>query len=64
MFKPDEIPFPVATTNDELDAMIRSFDYDQYKERSKEFIEQTGIMEDGHASERLVDLLMDYHYEY
>ena len=57
MFKLDEIPFPVARNNDELIKNILEFDDKVYAQKSAQFIENHGIIEDGHASERVVDIL-------
>lgn len=57
MFSMDEIPFQTARNNDELVENIVSFDQDSYEKRVSEFIEKVGILEDGHASEKVVDLI-------
>lgn len=57
MFEMDEIPFPVARNNDELVQKILSFDQDSYEECVGRFIEKIGILEDGHASQRVADLI-------
>lgn len=50
-------PFPVATHNEELRKNILNFDYETYKIKVEEFLKDKGCMEDGHASERTVDLI-------
>ncbi len=50
-------PFPVAQNNDELSENILNFDYETYKQKVEEFLKDKGCMEDGHASERVVDLI-------
>lgn len=57
MFELEEIPFPVASTNDELEKNILTFDQDVYREKAEWFIKRTGIIEDGCASKRVVDLI-------
>lgn len=57
MFAPDEIPFLIAYNNDELMENILSFEQAPYEKRVQEFIEKVGILEDGHASERIADLI-------
>ena len=57
MFKKEEIPFSVACNNDELVENILNFEQEIYEKKVDEFIEKTGIMEDGHASERVVELI-------
>lgn len=53
----ESTPFPVATDNVELIENIRNFDYEKYKQEVEAFLEEKGCMEDGHASERVVDLI-------
>ena len=57
MFELSEIPFSVAKSNDELVKNIFNFNEQNYKEECKRFCEMAGIIEDGHASERVVDLI-------
>lgn len=53
-----KLPFPVALDNDELIRNILQFDEEKYKKQLDAFIRKTGIFEDGHASERVVRLIM------
>ncbi|MBE5847429.1 MAG: hypothetical protein E7300_07070 [Lachnospiraceae bacterium] len=57
MWKKDELPFSVAGDNDELEASISGFDYDRYFAMKQEFMEKHGVCEDGHASERVADVV-------
>ena len=50
-------PFPVAENNKQLRKNILNFDLDKYQEKVEEFLKDKGCMEDGHASERVVDLI-------
>ena len=50
-------PLPVAKNNDELRKNILEFDYKSYRKKVEEFLQEKGCMEDGHASERAVDLI-------
>ena len=52
-----KLPFPAATENDELLSNIISFDFDTYMKKVDCFMSEQGVTEDGHASERTVDLL-------
>ncbi len=52
-----ELPFPVARSNDELMENIVHFDEKEYGEKTKRFMKEMGIFEDGRASERVVDLI-------
>lgn len=58
MFDLDEIPFPSALKTEDLIKNILSFDEQQYKYNSKKFKEKVGIIEDGYASKRVVDLII------
>lgn len=50
-------PFPVAKNNEELRKNILNFDYESYRVKVEEFLKDKGCIEDGHASERTVDLI-------
>lgn len=52
-----ELPFPVALNNDELMRNILEFDDEEYRLKLSKFMGEMGIFEDGHASERVVDML-------
>ena len=52
-----DLPFPLATDNDELIECVQNFDEKAYLEELGQFIKQTEIMEDGHACERIADLV-------
>ena len=56
-FPLEETPFPVATSNAELIHNLAHFDYESYQHKTSEFLNRQGCMEDGHAAERVVDLL-------
>ncbi len=53
----ESTPFPVAKNNEELCENIKNFDYEKYKKEVEEFLKEKGCIEDGHASERVVDLI-------
>ncbi|MBR1624713.1 MAG: CDP-glycerol glycerophosphotransferase family protein, partial [Clostridia bacterium] len=50
-------PFPIARNNAELEGKIMTFDYDHYLSRLEDFLREKGCVEDGHASERVVELI-------
>ncbi len=58
-FKMEDLPFPYSLTNDELNEQIGSFDQEDYSRRVDAFIEKIGYLADGHASERIVDFLIE-----
>lgn len=48
-------PFPIATNNDELIQNMLEFDFDKYIENVEMFLKDKGCIDDGHASERIVN---------
>ena len=50
-------PFPIAVNNKELVENVLKFDDEKYQKDVTNFLEDKGCMEDGHASERVVDLI-------
>lgn len=53
----EETPFPIATNNNELMENVLSFDDESYQQKVEEFLRGKGCVEDGHASERVVELI-------
>lgn len=53
----ESTPFPIADNNMSLISNIKSFDNEKYKADVAAFISEKGCIEDGHASERTVDLI-------
>ena len=53
----EETPFPVAKNNQDLCQNILNFENKKYVEEVEQFLKDKGCMEDGHASERVVDLI-------
>lgn len=51
-------PFPVATNNEELLENVQNFDEVKYLQELEKFLEGKGCIDDGHASERIVDLIV------
>lgn len=50
-------PFPISTTNEQLVKNIMDFNLDKYKKDVENFLQKKGCIEDGKASERVVDLI-------
>ncbi len=50
-------PFPVAETNGEMCANIETFDAGKYERDIAAFLADKGCMEDGKASDRMVDMI-------
>jgi len=53
-----ELPFPLAVNNEELEDRIVSFDEDEYIRKLKELFEETGMMEDGEAANKVAEWIM------
>lgn len=52
-------PFPIAVNNDQLAQGILNFDEEDYLAKLEAFLEDKGCIEDGHASERVVDKILE-----
>ena len=52
-------PFPIAKNNDEMIKNIENFDKDRYEVNRKQFVEDRGSVEDGKASLRVVDKMIE-----
>lgn len=57
MWNIKNLPFPFAQTNAELAENISQFDEETYREKIDIFSQEQGVLEDGHASERVADYL-------
>lgn len=56
-FPMKEAPFPLATTTDGLIKAMLEFNNEEYPAKIDEFLKRQGAFEDGHASERVADLV-------
>lgn len=54
-----DTPFSLATSNEELQRHILAFDQAEYNRRIEDFFSRCGLMDDGHSSERIADLVVD-----
>ena len=52
-------PFAIATNNAQLKQNILAFEQAPYLEKVEAFLEEKGCMEDGRASERTVDKVLE-----
>ncbi len=57
MWKREELPFDIAESNAALLENIQSFNEIDYLDRVHDFMMKYEVVEDGHASERIVDLI-------
>ena len=55
-----ETPFPISVDNETLIKAIDDFNQEQYAIDLKKFLEERGCMEDGHASERIVEKIKEF----
>lgn len=55
----ESTPFPVATDNEMLMKNVCNIDLDQYAVKTEQFLREKGCTEDGKASERVADLIME-----
>ena len=53
----EETPFGIAENNDQLMENIMAFDDAAYQPKVEAFLKDKGCVEDGHASERVADLI-------
>ena len=58
-FPLDSLPFPLATSNEELSREICSLDTDLYRQRWAAFAQAQGICEDGQAAQRCANWILD-----
>ena len=59
-FRLEDTPFPGATDSDELEESILSFDEELFRKRVTEFLSDKGCMDDGDASVRIADQVMEW----
>jgi CDP-glycerol glycerophosphotransferase len=52
-------PFPVAENNEQMKENILRFDEKIYKQKTEDFLKEKGCIEDGHASERVVEIIKE-----
>ena len=57
MWKREELPFSISETNEELLKIIRNYSDEEYKASMKSFMQKHEVVEDGHASERVADII-------
>jgi len=57
MWNMNELPFSVAETNERLFDNIRKFDEEGYRKAVDAFLKKNGVLEDGHASERVANVI-------
>lgn len=58
-FQLDELPYPIAKTRKELENNIKEFDKEKNDIRVDEFVNRFGVFEDGKASERVAQRILE-----
>lgn len=56
-FELEDLPFPLAENNEQLEKNILNFDEEIYQKKLNELFEQVGLCETGHASEKVADYI-------
>lgn len=60
----EDLPFPVATNEQELKEVITTFNADKYKKELNNLFEEVGLNETGHASEIAADYILKWMKEH
>ena len=55
----ESMPFPLATSNEQLIENIRNFDMERFEIECEAFLQEKGCMDDGHAAERIVEKIKE-----
>ena len=55
----EDTPFPIARTNEELINNVLTFDEEAYAHNMTVYLDKLGCCEDGHAAERIVELIQE-----
>ena len=55
----NQLPFPIAESNEELFTQISNYVHKEYIEKVDAFMNKYGVCEDGHASERAADFIIN-----
>lgn len=56
-FPLESTPFPIAKNNDEMEENIKNFNKQKYINKVEEFLASRDVLEDGKASQRVVEIL-------
>lgn len=59
-FDLDELPFPLAQNNDEMEENILNFDEEKYQKELNQLFEKVGLCESGNASGQVVDYIENW----
>jgi CDP-glycerol glycerophosphotransferase len=56
----EELPFPYATNNDEMEQNVRTFDREDYLRKWDAFTVRMGLNETGHAARDIAEKMADF----
>lgn len=59
-FELDELPFPLAENNKQLEEVISFFDQEAYIRELDKLFSEVGLNETGHASEKVADYIEEW----
>ena len=59
-FDIDKLPFMIVNSNKEIDKIISAYDENLYRERIDKFMKEIGSVEDGHATEHVYNMMMQF----
>lgn len=59
-FDIEDLPFPLAQNNEEMEQNILNFDEQKYEEKLDKLFEQVGLAETGWASEKTADYIVEW----
>ena len=59
-YEMEELPFPYATNNDEMEQNVRAFDMEDYLKKWDAFAMRMGLNETGHAARDIAEKMADF----
>jgi CDP-glycerol glycerophosphotransferase len=59
-YEMEELPFPYAKNNDELEQNVKAFDMEDYLKKWDAFTVRMGLNETGHAAKDIAEKMADY----
>ena len=59
-YEMEELPFPYATNNDELEQNVKTFDLEAYLQKWDAFAVRMGLNETGHAAKDIAEKMADF----
>ena len=57
-FSLDELPFPIAEDNEQLNRLVKDFNENKYHMKTGMFLDRIGLFNDGHASEKIIQRVL------